>query len=326
MNGMRRRWMAGLYPVMMASVVIAAGCGDTAMDGGGDLAAGPGADLAAGGGDGGGGGGDGSSSMGDGGGGNDDAAVGCVKRTCQGKTYQCGDCVDNDKDGRIDSDDTDCLGACQNNEGGFYGDIPGQNNAPCKADCYFDQDTGSGNDKCEWDHQCDPHEVPPNFPPESGCTYDPKTKFPGGQSCADKEMAQDPMCKTICAPLTPNGCDCFGCCVIPPNQSQTDGVWLGSRDANGVPVCDLEHANDPMRCKPCKLVNSCWKPCGRCQLCIGKDTVPDDCLPKDAGGGGDGGGGDKQCPGGEDACGLPGQPPCKAAYYCITGCCQPIIN
>lgn len=271
-----------------------------------------------------------------------DGGAWCLPRTCQSKLYECGDCIDNDGDGRIDAEDPDCLGACQNNERGFSGNIPGQNNAPCKADCYFDQDTGSGNDTCEWDHRCDPHEVAPAFPPELGCGYDPRTKFPGGQSCADRMQAQPPLCKTVCGPLTPNGCDCFGCCVIPPASSMTDGVYLGSRDANDKPTCDLAHAGDPTRCKPCQIVPSCFKPCGRCQLCIGKTEVPPDCYgppPPDGGAGNRDGGANPdgglpapdggvpgQCPGGEQPCGLPGQSPCPAAFYCITGCCEPIIS
>ena len=92
----------------------------------------------------------------------------CYITPCQGHLYACGDCLDNDGDGLTDSYDPDCLGACQNNEAGFYGSIPGQNNAPCKSDCYWDQDTGSGNDDCYWDHQCDPLEVSPAFNPEIG--------------------------------------------------------------------------------------------------------------------------------------------------------------
>src|SRR5262249_52372790 len=77
----------------------------------------------------------------------------CHYATCQGKVYACGDCADNDGDGRFDSDDPDCLGPCDNTESGALTlGIPGGNNAPCKADCYFDQDTGTGNDSCYWDH------------------------------------------------------------------------------------------------------------------------------------------------------------------------------
>jgi hypothetical protein len=72
----------------------------------------------------------------------------CQIKTCQGKVYECGDCLDNDSDCRIDSSDDQCLGPCDNTENSFYGGIPGQNNAPCKQDCYFDADTGAGNDQC----------------------------------------------------------------------------------------------------------------------------------------------------------------------------------
>src|SRR5262249_27400549 len=104
----------------------------------------------------------------------------CTVRACAGKVYECGDCLDNDGDCKIDSNDPECLGACQNNESGFKGDIPGQNSAPCKADCYFDNDTGSGNDDCYWTHECDPHEVASAYDPEGDkCQYNPNAKTPG---------------------------------------------------------------------------------------------------------------------------------------------------
>ncbi|MEI9940975.1 MAG: hypothetical protein WDO69_27475 [Pseudomonadota bacterium] len=89
----------------------------------------------------------------------------CQKKTCQGKVYLCGDCADNDGDGLVDSDDPDCTGPCDNTEDSYYGGIPGQNNAPCRQDCYFDQDTGSGNDQCFWSQECDPLSLSPEFPP-----------------------------------------------------------------------------------------------------------------------------------------------------------------
>ncbi len=255
-----------------------------------------------------------------------DGSVLCFPATCQGKLYQCGNCLDDDGDNLIDAEDPDCLGPCQNNEKGFSGQIPGQNNAPCKMDCYWDQDTGSGNDHCEWDHGCDPHEQ--MMDPEIGCTYDPNLKFPGGKTCADRIAMQDPLCKTVCGPLTPNGCDCFGCCVIPPSMSMTDGVYVGSQDANGNYTCDLGDKADPMKCRPCEIVTSCFKPCGHCQLCVGKNTLPDDCYPKNDGGMNvvPDGGVMGQCPGGEQPCGLQGQLPCPQGYYCITGCCEPTIG
>src|SRR6188768_2675882 len=99
----------------------------------------------------------------------------CQPSACQGKIYQCGDCLDNDGDRLEDSDDPECTGPCDNTEDSYYGGIPGQNNAPCRQDCYFDPDTGSGNDQCYWSHECDPYSVAPAFPPsgDSQCAYQP---------------------------------------------------------------------------------------------------------------------------------------------------------
>src|ERR1041385_4943073 len=112
-------------------------------------------------------------------------------------------------------DDPDCLGPCQNSESMFFGGIPGQNNAGCVQDCYFDQDSGSGNDDCLWSHKCDPRSVAPDFPPEGAAwAYDPNTVVPRqgrAGDCASLQV-QTATCNAVCGPLTPNGCDCFGCC------------------------------------------------------------------------------------------------------------------
>src|SRR4051794_492406 len=105
----------------------------------------------------------------------------CQQRACQGKGYLCGNCDDDDGDHLTDSDDPDCTGPCDNTEDSYFGGIPGQNNAPCREDCYFDQDTGSGNDQCFWSHECDPLSVAPDYPPsgDSQCAYQPNLKVPG---------------------------------------------------------------------------------------------------------------------------------------------------
>lgn len=261
----------------------------------------------------------------------------CFIAYCQAKLWQCGDCKDNDNDGLIDAYDPDCLGPCQNNELGFFGNIPGQNNAPCKADCYWDQDTGSGNDQCYWDHGCDPFEdqMPLRTMPEIGCRYDQNTKVggatvPAGQKdCTYLLSNQQTACTNFCEPLTPNGCDCFGCCENPLNL--THYVWAGSENASGAGTCDRASLNDATKCKACTPVVGCSKPCGRCQLCFGKTAadLPADCANVATDGGGPPPPSDManalQCPGGEQPCGLPGQPECFAGYYCITGCCQPLI-
>lgn len=234
----------------------------------------------------------------------------CQISTCQGKVYQCGDCLDNDGDCHVDSADTQCLGPCDNTEGSLFGGIPGQNNSPCMSDCYFDQDTGSGNDDCHWSHKCDPLEVGPSFPPEgSQCAYNPNANIPGfGGTCDDAFTTQSTTCADYCGPLTPNGCDCFGCCAIPGAPTT---VWLGSEQPAGTGSCTLANINDPTKCKPCTQVQACLNTCAYCEVCIGKPDLPPDCN------------GTQEC--GPDIlpCGEPGQAPCSGGFTCITGCCQP---
>lgn len=237
---------------------------------------------------------------------------------CQNHVYQCGDLMDNDGDGLIDAFDPDCLGPCDNTEDSFFGGIPGQNNAPCKMDCYFDQDTGDGNDDCSWDHRCDPNEVAPGYYPEpergAQCEYDPDFTVKG-RSCVDANASQSDACADYCGPLTPNGCDCFGCCELPAGGGKF--VWLGSQGADGNTVCTMDKLADPTVCHPCLPVQGCFNDCAPCEVCIGKPLPDPGC-----GEGGGGGGGGEQCPGGEQACGLQGQAPCPSGSYCVTGCCQ----
>lgn len=269
----------------------------------------------------------------------------CVVTACAGKVYLCGNCLDDDNDGLADSDDPDCLGPCQNNEAGFEGNIPGQNNAPCKADCYWDKDSGGGGDACSWSHKCDPFEAggagfDPMTAPEIGCAYDPNAKVPGAtvpngqKDCEYLKDNQTAQCTNYCAPLTPNGCDCFGCCENPNDPGHF--VYAGSVNTAGQGTCSAKASDldDPTRCKPCTPVaGDCYKQCDRCELCFGKTTVPADCVqtqmpdmfgqapPDLAGVTVDMVAPPMQCPVGVPACGLPGQPDCGTGGYCISGCC-----
>jgi hypothetical protein len=292
--------------------------------GGGDMAAGAGGATAS---SGSGAGGAGSASTSTGGG----LPPPTVEAPCQGHVYACGDLIDNDNDGLVDYLDPDCLGACDDTEDGLYGGISGQPGPACTVDCYFDQDSGSGNDDCHWNHECDPNEVAPHYYPEpengSQCEYDPEANTPGTPGGCDELYAQQSdTCETYCGPLTPNGCDCFGCCELPAGSGAF--VWLGSEDANGDGSCTLDAVEDPERCHPCLPVAACLNDCGPCELCVGKTTIPDWCFGGTGGGSsvGSGGGGGgvnaDQCAEGVQACGLPGQPECPVNYYCVTGCCQ----
>ena len=264
---------------------------------------------------------------------------------CQGHVYACGDLVDNDGDGLLDSLDPDCLGPCDNTEDSFFGGIPGQAGPACKVDCYFDQDSGAGNDDCYWTHECDPLSVDPTYYPEpaegSACEYGggDMTVPPTGKTCDELNAGQSQECHDYCGPLTPNGCDCFGCCELPAGSGSF--VWLGSEGIDGSTVCSMADLGDPDVCHPCTPVADCLNDCKPCEICIGKPTLDPGCFSGEGGGSGSSvtgstgtdtttgsgaGGGTQECPTGHDPCGLPGQAPCGSGQSCITGCCYDVPN
>lgn len=267
-----------------------------------------------------------------------DAGMGVIEVVkCLNQIYLCGDGIDNDNDGLIDWQDPDCLGPCDNTEDSYYGGIPGQSGPACDVDCYWDSNSGSGDDDCFWNHKCDPNEVvSPGHPePTSKCGYNLATNISGSnQTCSQLYQQQSATCLDFCGKITPNGCDCFGCCELPAGGGKW--VWLGSEDEiTKLGSCTQAGINDPTKCEPCQPVAGCLNTCKHCELCIGKTTLPDDCFPPDGGapdgGAPDGGGTDDggtdggvqmQCPDGVQPCGVPGQPMCPSGFYCITGCCS----
>jgi len=260
---------------------------------------------------------------------------GFIVVACQNQVYQCGDGIDNDGDGLTDWQDPECLGPCDNTETGLGVGIPGGSGPACTQDCFWDSNSGTGNDECYWNHKCDPLSVGPDYNPEwwngSACQYDPNANTPGTPLSCDELLNNQPAtCQQICPDLTPNGCDCFGCCVIYKNGVEHGPVWLGTEDGAGNSSCDLDNIDDPKKCAPCTQVKgACYNGCGKCELCIGKDTLPPECFPppppEDGGvvmdAGMDADVPPPQCETGVQPCGLPGQDPCAAGYYCLTGCC-----
>jgi len=230
----------------------------------------------------------------------------CLETECQGRVYLCGNCQDDDQDGLVDAADPDCLGPCHNAEDTYYGSIPGQNGGNCSKDCYFDQDSGGGNDDCAWDQRCDSLEPDP-----VRCAYDPTIGVGTPPGTCDEALAsQSEQCQSTCLPLVPNGCDCFGCCTI---VGAPTPVWLGS-ERDGLGSCTRDTLADPESCRPCTPVTACLNPCDTCELCVGKTELEAGCdeateEPP------------QRCPTGAQACGLAGQSPCPLDHYCITGCC-----
>jgi hypothetical protein len=217
---------------------------------------------------------------------------------------QCTDCVDNDGDNQFDAWDTECVGPLDNDEGSFATGIPGDNSDPCKQDCFFDGNSGSGNDGCLWDLSCDP--LNPGAP---DCSYDPsQTNCPGPPS--DK-------CLDFCGGLTPNGCDCFGCCEITLANMTKVTILLGAG-------CSEEQAQNPEVCKACTQRTECLNTCETCEFCLGKPELPPECTPGSSSSGSgsgssSGSGGGNGCDPTEQACDP--NTPCPLNYYCLTGCC-----
>lgn len=242
-------------------------------------------------------------------------AAGCTIIECAGRVTACGDCIDNDGDGLIDEDDPECLGPCDNYEGEeLLTGVGGEPGQQCQADCYFDFGNGPGNDDCKWDRQCDP------LMPKANCGYN--ESLLGSSSCPD---TQSQLCEDVCVPLTPNGCDCFGCCTFPElagmGPDGSDGyVYIGSLEG-----CTFETITDPDHCRQCTPTPSCLNTCERCEICLGKPTIPEDCFTGTGGSGGSGGtggdGGSLRCPPDKQECGLEGDDPCPAGWFCLTGCC-----
>lgn len=225
---------------------------------------------------------------------NDGGMVQCGDGPCA-----CDDGMDNDGDGLIDGFDPECTGPFDDDEGTFATGIPGDNKDPVWQDCFFDGNSGSGDDKCRYKTGCLTGELDPT----------------------NKDCEVSMQCLEFCRPLTPNGCDCFGCCEVYDDQGMVHNVVIGGECSTDVLGTDA--------CTECTQTDACVNECGRCELCLGKELadLPDDCFndPNDpdmssADGGGSGG------PACED-----GQTPCESSLdcpadgYCQLGCCINII-
>jgi hypothetical protein len=241
---------------------------------------------------------------------------------------QCSDGIDNDGDGLIDSADPECTGPADNDEGTFATGIPGDNIDACKQDCFFDGNSGMGDDGCQWQLDCDPLNT------DTRCPYSASFVSKHMMECSTT-ASQSQKCIDNCRKYVPNGCDCFGCCAIPgaPHPIRLDAT------------CTAAKFNDPTACPPCTQVTQCMNPCDRCEICVGKPTVPEDCHqggiydggppPADGGTGGyDGppppptpdGGGYATCSDGISCTpGAAGNSMCPSGYGCVYGCCTAVI-
>lgn len=211
---------------------------------------------------------------------------------CGGTIWACGDGKDNDGDGFIDLFDPECTGPCDDDESSFQTGIPGDN-MDCRQDCFFDGNSGQGDDGCLWDLRCDPE----NPGEHINCEYNG-----GGGSCDNQPPNQDQDCIDFCEPFVPPGCDCFGCCEV---QTDEGSVWIF---LNSAPDCALDNLDACTQCTP--QIDDCGTPCveGECQLCFGQNELPEGCDKND-------------CPAGGDPCETSDD--CPDSYFCYLNCCYP---
>ncbi len=235
---------------------------------------------------------------------------------------QCANCRDDDGDTRIDGFDPQCTGPRDNDEASFGTGIPGDNVDAINQDCFFDGNSGGGNDGCN-QHVCCLLGATTqaqcvtkltglvNNPVQEGNKYQVAQCFPplGTATVPAK-------CKMTCGPLTPPGCDCFGCCTVcdPASPGACYDIALNPITSPG---CNTSNLADPAICKTCTKVPSCGNTeCGgqTCILCPGQDpsSLPAGCN------------GDQLCNPGQQECGTTSM--CPAGQYCATGCCIEAIE
>jgi len=213
----------------------------------------------------------------------------CVPLQCDGALYACGDCMDNDGDGKVDGSDPECVSPCDDKEDTFSTGLPGDNMDPCKQDCFFDGNSGGGPGDCAWNLACDPL-----GPGGDKCPYDPNQ-----QNCPDQ---QTPECVMNCQ--VPNGCDCFGCCTVVVDGMAYD-IFLGDQDCS---LADLD------KCEMCTPNVDCDDECHpeQCEVCFGQELPPECDNPTC----------DTGTPCTVDDMGASNCPPDQ---FCNTGCCALIV-
>ena len=169
----------------------------------------------------------------------------------------CSNGIDDDGDGLIDGFDPECTGPFDDDEGSFATGIPGDNRDPNWQDCFYDGNSGAGDDGCRYHTDC--------------LTGDAEE---GDSRC---ELAAD--CVEFCRARTPNGCDCFGCCDVTLDDGTTIQVAIGES-------CSLANIEDTTACPRCIQSTECINECGTCELCPGRELadLPEECYPDPDGG------------------------------------------
>jgi hypothetical protein len=206
---------------------------------------------------------------------------------------QCNNCIDDDGDGLIDGADPHCISALDDDESSFATGIPGDNVDLIWQDCFFDGNSGAGDDGCN-QHVC----CILGAPDKESCPHQPHRYDPNNCTLSQQ-------CIDFCSPLSPPGCDCFGCCTV-CHEGNCYDVYI---NATVAPECDLDVLGDPTKCPTCVKQECGTGDCGGCVLCPGQteDDLPAEC------------GGQNQCPGDSQPCDVTSD--CGTNMFCSNGCC-----
>ena len=222
--------------------------------------------------------------------------------------------------------DEHCIGACSNNESGFNGNIAGQNNAPCKMDCYFDRRHGRRQRRL----LLEPHAATRTSRSWRRAAPTIPTQVPGQQELRrlpdhavrpvrwEHELhavatgaTADRWFRTA---ATASAAACSRSCLPRQNVNGTMmkvGVYLGSSSRRKPRQLHLDVilAGNPTRSSVTSACRS--RPASTPATTASSASasrLPPDCT-------------EQSCPTGVQKCGLPGQQPCPDGQYCVTGCC-----
>ena len=134
---------------------------------------------------------------------------------CGGEACQCADGEDNDGDGTEDGFDIECTGPFDDDEGSFATGISGDNMDPKWQDCFFDGNSGAGDDGCRYHTDCLTGELDQD-----------------SASCSVTDM-----CVDFCSTRSPPGCDCFGCCTVAGDDGPLNVITNELCDASNLDAC-----------------------------------------------------------------------------------------
>lgn len=191
---------------------------------------------------------------------------------CQGHVCACVNGLDDDGDGAADGLDDACTGALDDDETSLGTSV--ESGASC-LDCFFDANEGG----------------------DEGCRYPASCRVDGAPGGGCGGCGPDAACADACRPLVPNGCDCFGCCVVETASGPISVVL-----AEG---CSAATLDDAIACPRCMPSPWCVNRCERCEICPGRPAPPADCAPS--------------CGDGEQPCAASSE--CGADQACVLGCC-----